>query len=41
MGSLLLIAVDHILKCDRLHFFFFFFFFVFKIIFPEGEEKKK
>ena len=21
MGSLLLIAVDHILKCDRLHFF--------------------
>ena len=39
MGSLLLIAVDHILKCDRLHFFFFFF--VFKIIFPEGEEKKK
>lgn len=38
MGSLLLIAVDHILKCDRLHFFFFF---VFKIIFPEGEEKKK
>ena len=24
MGSLLLIAVDHILKCDRLHFFFCF-----------------
>ena len=24
MGSLLLVAVDHILKCDRLHFFFCF-----------------
>ena len=32
MGSLLLIAVDHILKCDRLHFFFCFLLDLFKKI---------
>lgn len=32
MGSLLLIAVDHILKCDRLHFFFYFLLDLFKKI---------